>query len=93
MQRDSRADGGDQHQGVSAPRVIAARTSEDALPLPGYPHHTISPNLPIATDPLWPLLTVLGDIARRVSRHANKTAVATAQDGHSNGEGWEETVR
>jgi len=40
MQRDPKAGGGDHHQGVRAPRMIAARTSEDVLPLPGDPHLT-----------------------------------------------------
>lgn len=71
MRRDPRVGGGDQHQGVGAPRVIAARTSEDALPLPGDPHLTTNPDRQAVTDPLWPLVTVLGDIARRVGRQAN----------------------
>lgn len=80
MGRDPRAGGGGQHQGVRAPRVIAARTSEDALPLPGDSHLTTSSNNPIATDPLWPLVTVLGDIARRVSQHANEDPIQATTD-------------
>lgn len=92
MRRESKAGGGDHHQGVSAPRVIAARTSEDAQPLPGDPHLTTKSNDSTVTDALWPLVTVLGDIARRVSRHASEAAVATTQGDHSDDEGWEESV-
>lgn len=92
MRRDPR-DGGGQRQGVRAPCLTAARTSEDAQPLPGNPHLTTTSDDSTATDPLWPLVTVLGDIARRVSRHAGDAAVATAQGDHSNGDGSEETVK
>ncbi len=85
--------GGDQHQGVGAPRVIAAQTSEDAQPLPGDPHITTTQVDWTATDPLWPLVTVLGGIARRVSRHASEAAVAMAQSDHSKGDGSKETVK
>ncbi len=93
MRREPKAGGGDQHQGVSAPRVITARTSEDAQPLPGDPHLTTTPDDWTATDPFWPLVTVLGDIARRVSQHASETAVAMAKSDHSKGDGTEETVK
>jgi len=76
MRHESRAGGGGQHQGVGAPRLTTARTSEDAQPLPGDPHLTTTQDDRTATDPLWPLMTVLGDIARRVSRHAREDPVS-----------------
>lgn len=93
MPSEPRTGGGDRHQGVSAPRVIAARTSEDAQPLPGDPHLTTTLDDSTATDPLWPLVTVLGDIARRVCRHAGDAAVATAPGNHANGDGSEVAAR
>lgn len=93
MRREPKAGGGDQHQGVSAPHVIAARTSGDALPLPGDPHHNIPHDDQNSIDPLWPLVTVLGDIARRISWHASEATVATAQSDHSKGDGSKAAVK
>ena len=74
MLREPRECGGDHHQGVAAPDVIAARTpaEADALPCPGTAHDTTSPDQLITTHVLWPLTVVLGDIARRLSRRARE---------------------
>ncbi len=74
MAPDPNECGGDPHLGAATPSVIAARTpaETDALPCPGIAHDTTSLEDNIATDVLWPLTVVLGDIARRVSRRARE---------------------
>ena len=64
--------GGDLSTGVGAPVETAARTPTEAsaLPCPGTPQITSLTQPPIASDPLWPLTLVLGDIAGRVARRA-----------------------
>lgn len=65
MRRDQRDDGGDHHRGAATPRMITARTVETARPdSTGVPHHTTPSVESMTSDPLWPLVTVLGDIAR-----------------------------
>ncbi len=72
MTHDSRAGGGDQTRGATTPRLIAARTVETAPPEnTGGPHDTTSYDRPVTSDPLWPLIIVLGDIARRIRQRAN----------------------
>ena len=69
--------GGDQEPGAATPDVIAARTpvEANALPLPGEPHDS-TPEQSITSDVLWPLVTVLGRVALRISR---RTATERAE--------------
>ncbi len=70
MEPDPNECGGDPHQGAATPDVITARTpaEADALPCPGTAHNTTADHS-IATNVLWPLTVILGNIARRVERH------------------------
>ena len=68
---EGRTQGGGDRQGRgNAPKLATTQTVETARPEnTGDSHNTIS-STTITSDPLWPLVVVLGDIARRVSRHA-----------------------
>ena len=64
--------GGDPTAGAVTPAGTAARTPEDARPLPGQPQGSTTEHQNVVTDPLWPLVTTLGEIAQRVSQRARE---------------------
>lgn len=70
---------GDPQRGAVTPHGITARTVETAQPdSTGDPHHTTSPIELIVSDPLWPLVVVLGDIARRASTRVSDQPTGTS---------------
>ena len=78
---EPKAGGGDHHRGAATPRVITARTVETAQPdSTGDPHHTTFPIESTVSDPLWPLVVVLGDIARRASRLSIEEAAESSSN-------------
>ena len=70
--------GGDPTAGAGTPAGTAARTPEDARPLPGQPQGSTTEQLSVVTDPLWPLVATLGEIARRVSQSIRAERTDTA---------------
>ena len=79
--RDPQAGGGDHDRGAATPRVITARTVETARPdSTGESHHTTLYTESIVSDPLWRLVIVLGEIARRTSHHNADQATPSSSD-------------
>ncbi len=79
MTHDLKAEGGDQIRGAATPRLIAARTVETAPPEnTGGPHDTTSNEQRVTSDPLWPLVVMLGDIAQRMCQPADRVRTPTS---------------
>jgi len=80
MTHEFKVGGGDQRQGGATPHVIAARTVETAPPeTTGGPHNTTFNEQRITTDPLWPLVIVLGDIVQRACKLTDNDRTATTE--------------